>query len=1193
MPKFIEDDDIVLNIKATKQFTDREEPRKVFWEKYNQMLNNMENNKNPIQVISYYGFGGIGKSSLLHKINEELDEQASNSKIEFIDFEKLVELNNNILDILKVIRQDLKDKYKFSFPIFDLVVYVYETKMGKTATKPELNSIFDENKELGFLKDVIGEIPLIGTFAKVIYYADAGRNMLQDRLKNRKLRERLLDIENSSIENIKEHLAYYFAMDLRENLKNEKAPFVFFIDTYEKLVNELSQIGDPLKNDLWLRADEGLICRTPNTLWVIAGREKLKWEELDSSWKGTLEQHLLGTLSFADTMQFLKTAGIENEDLIHQLYALTHGNPMYLDMCVDTYIKVAEKGKTPTIEDFGADTTKLIKRFLMYMNDTERDFSIMLAYVPEWTDETIEDISIKMNGTFSFSLYEKVKTFSFIVNENGKYIMHENVRDIIIANTPEIQKNKYQRILQEDTNIKLNEATKIEEKRISEIIQTENNDELQDEKIAFIDNYESKSAYNQVIQKLYLELFDEKDEELFNNKVLFLIEKINEYEDRFNEPIYFNDWQKVPFPESKYNKLLKSFNKYVTSEMIYEYYEELKELWGKYSEEAILPIKHNLRWDNIKFSEKEINPFLNAIESSIGKNNLYYISVYGLCEKSQETAIEFVKSIKEYNGSKNSFYMKLILRAASEYMLDQCYFKNTALTHEFYENYYLHEKDIAVTAMENFSIAINTLKENPDLLDLDILKRLYDVYVGFDMHKEKPLTSLLFEYIYSIRYIALKTSNQEVIDCFLRIFKEFIGGDDNEKNSISIDKILLSKTLDFLKELKLHYEELYGKDHYNVNEMEDFIDKFEDLTPAKLERIMRSKIERYGFGDRKSQRSLETYAIEVKNTSKSGEEAKAFFDIIFCNVKEMIKTFNKEELYEKSEPYKDAPIVAFCEWVENIKDCLEEICKDEYYNRILEIDSILYKYYDDSKFDAYYIASLIEYDITQFIEISSRLKDEAQITNAIRIVKDVIEHRYTNDCFQKPIIAYALYKVYHFINNKKINSLDYKELKDTYYNQIDTLEQVIKYELYENFGLSYEYEWTEKLFKMLSERDTNAFHNYDAERLEKFLKIIEDMKILYELYVKEYGEKSHKSILAQAYTGLLDIITFLKNGKDTLDKALILADSEDEDLKLELTEIKNIADTYIAIQKNSKSFNDLVLFDYTLSDLHNITDEFK
>ena len=161
MPKFVEDDELILNIKATKEFTYREEPRKVFWNAYNKMLNDMTTSKNPIHVISYYGFGGIGKSALLHKLNEEIIEKASNSKIEFIDFEKLVELNNNVLDILKVIRHDLKEKYHFSFPIFDLVVYTYETKMGKTATKPELSSIFDENKELGFLKDVISEIPLI------------------------------------------------------------------------------------------------------------------------------------------------------------------------------------------------------------------------------------------------------------------------------------------------------------------------------------------------------------------------------------------------------------------------------------------------------------------------------------------------------------------------------------------------------------------------------------------------------------------------------------------------------------------------------------------------------------------------------------------------------------------------------------------------------------------------------------------------------------------------------------------------------------------------------------------------------------------------------------------------------------------------------------------------------------------------
>ena len=222
--------------------------------------------------------------------------------------------------------------------------------MGRTATKPELNSIFDENKELGFLKEVISDIPLIGTFAKVIYYADAGKNLIQDRLRNRKLRERLLEIENTSVEDIKEHLAYYFSIDLKENLKNEKRPFVFFIDTYEKLVNELTQVGDPLKNDLWLRSDEGLICRIPNVIWVIAGREKLKWLGLDESWEGTLEQHLLGTLPFQDTSSFLKTAGIQKDELIKQIFNLTHGTPMYLDMCVDTYVKLKESRKEPTKE---------------------------------------------------------------------------------------------------------------------------------------------------------------------------------------------------------------------------------------------------------------------------------------------------------------------------------------------------------------------------------------------------------------------------------------------------------------------------------------------------------------------------------------------------------------------------------------------------------------------------------------------------------------------------------------------------------------------------------------------------------------------------------------------------------------------------------------------------------------------------
>ena len=86
MPKFVNSENISI-IKAVKEFTDREEPRKVFWDKYDFIKNNMHDNKvSPINVITYYGYGGIGKSRLLLILRDEIIEKESNTKNEFLDF---------------------------------------------------------------------------------------------------------------------------------------------------------------------------------------------------------------------------------------------------------------------------------------------------------------------------------------------------------------------------------------------------------------------------------------------------------------------------------------------------------------------------------------------------------------------------------------------------------------------------------------------------------------------------------------------------------------------------------------------------------------------------------------------------------------------------------------------------------------------------------------------------------------------------------------------------------------------------------------------------------------------------------------------------------------------------------------------------------------------------------------------------
>ena len=399
MPKFINSNS-KSEWKAIKEFTDREEPRKVFWETFEKK----QKDNNKVDVITYYGMGGIGKSTLLRKLTEEIRGKYKDAKYILIDFEKLDNYNNDIFEIFRYIEGILKGKYNFTFPLFDLVSYTYEVKMGKNATKPELSSIFDENNELSFLKDVINEIPLIGTISKVIYYSDKAKNILQNRLENNKLKTQLGNVDNMEPSEIYENLPYYFALDLKNNVEKLKYPFVFFIDTYEKLVNEFEK-QNSLDKDLFLRGENGLILNVPNTIWVIAGREKLKWEEYDKDWKDSINQHLLGNLSLADTKYFLNKSGIEDEKLISDIYDLTHGAPKYLDICVDTYISLVNQNKVPQISDFGKDTTELQKRYLIYMNDQEKDFTTMLAFLPNWTDDNIEEISKSILGTFSYSLY--------------------------------------------------------------------------------------------------------------------------------------------------------------------------------------------------------------------------------------------------------------------------------------------------------------------------------------------------------------------------------------------------------------------------------------------------------------------------------------------------------------------------------------------------------------------------------------------------------------------------------------------------------------------------------------------------------------------------------------------------------------------------------------------------------------------
>ena len=415
---------------ANRIFTDREEPRASFWKNYTRYKEQMQDD-GEIRILTYYGIGGIGKTSLLKKLISEMQEQLDAPRYIYYDFN----IKQESRLVLEYIKNCLIDRYKFSFPLFELGSYIYAKKVGENATDEEMENFILKNPFLESVFALIGSLPGVGIVAQVMEVMDRGASLLRGTI-NRHKRD-LSGMEFMDIQALYQYLPYLFAQDMAENLSDASEPLVIFLDTYEQLVNEMASLGEPLNNDLWIRGPEGLIQNIPNVLWVIAGREKIKWEQFDPDWSEALEQHILGSLSFADASGFLKNAGILNIELRKGIYELTQGTPVYLDLCVDRYLALIDKGATPQISDFGKDIYSLIERFARYMDDSKKDIVYMLSCLQFWDDDMIAEIGGTILPGFSITTYEKVKGFSFVIaSDDTHYNIHQTVGETLRSSCP-------------------------------------------------------------------------------------------------------------------------------------------------------------------------------------------------------------------------------------------------------------------------------------------------------------------------------------------------------------------------------------------------------------------------------------------------------------------------------------------------------------------------------------------------------------------------------------------------------------------------------------------------------------------------------------------------------------------------------------------------------------------------------------
>lgn len=350
-------------------------------------------------VLTYYGVGGIGKTTLIGKLVDRLGAaQAQPShwpppitytspvvtcSLDMSDFEP-----EDALLALRAAVAGLAGGVK----AFDLCLARYWSERHGNATIAEafkrrgrlarIGSAIGIGEQIQTAMEDVGAA-VLGTalpgLAAFRGMAHAGSAIWHRRLANTALREcpGLNDLlaEPANVTSLA-YYGYALAWDLAQLQKASGARLVVFIDTFE----EAGPGGSEFINRLaWM---------LPNALFVIAGRNALKWAEPGSDLEFTgadrwptlvagaesdPRQHLVGFLSMEDRLGWLRQslAAHCSDDVIELAAHESQGLPVHLDLIAQHVLEVATSREV-TLDDVGGNLDVIARRVLRDLSDAQR-----------------------------------------------------------------------------------------------------------------------------------------------------------------------------------------------------------------------------------------------------------------------------------------------------------------------------------------------------------------------------------------------------------------------------------------------------------------------------------------------------------------------------------------------------------------------------------------------------------------------------------------------------------------------------------------------------------------------------------------------------------------------------------------------------------------------------------------------------
>jgi tetratricopeptide (TPR) repeat protein len=402
-------------------FVDREGYIRTFKE----AVNNIGQKESSILV--YYGIAGIGKTSLRKKLSNFLEEyyKYSDQKVIWTSIDLQLERHREKTTFLVVFKNELQRKYKIKFPAFEIAHAIYWKKANPESPLREGNYLFFEGDDA--FDDFFGLVDKIPYFQVVPATARLLKNA-PDYLRKwwKKKEPELSQLSEKEPLELEKMLPYFWAQDLNNYLERTSRSAVLFIDTYEALWEKDKGQGNFNARDEWIR--ELISNLHESSLWVICGREKIRWNEVDRDWNNCIEQYEIEKLPKKNALDFLNRCGIKEEEIQKVILKGSEGVPYYLELAVDTYTEITKTG-SPVPDNFARTRSEIFDRFMKYLSVSEQETLKILSTPRFWNKDIFNALIEEYKTGYPLTAFSELKRFSFVQEAEGKLLLHPLIRE--------------------------------------------------------------------------------------------------------------------------------------------------------------------------------------------------------------------------------------------------------------------------------------------------------------------------------------------------------------------------------------------------------------------------------------------------------------------------------------------------------------------------------------------------------------------------------------------------------------------------------------------------------------------------------------------------------------------------------------------------------------------------------------------